>query len=186
MLEILIEKIKTIDSFTEDEINFFVSKLNKHFIPKGGYFLKEGQISKHLGFVVSGIGMHYRHHEGLEIPCDFTVEYEWLGYLNSFTNQIISDMNIKVLEDTHLLTLSFEDFESIYRLQPKFIMLKNYYTELSFISNTNHTADLVMLNAKQRYFKFIKEKPELNNRVPQYYIAAYLGIKPQSLSRIRR
>jgi hypothetical protein len=49
-----------------------------------------------------------------------------------------------------------------------------------------HGSDLAMLNAKQRYYKFMHESPEVINRVPQYYIAAYLGIKPQSLSRLRK
>jgi hypothetical protein len=54
------------------------------------------------------------------------------------------------------------------------------------MSNAQHSADLAMLNGKDRYYKFMKEKPHLINRIPQYYIAAYLGIKPQSLSRIRK
>ncbi|MCF6133148.1 Crp/Fnr family transcriptional regulator [Flavobacterium wongokense] len=186
MSDKLIQIIKAIGSFTDDEIDFFVSRLKEQFIPKGEHFLTEGQVSRHLGFIVSGIGMHYRNYEGVEIPTDFTIENEWLGYLNSFTNKTVSDMNIKVLEDTQLLTLSAEDFEKVYLFQPKFILLKDYYTELSFINHTRHTADLAMLDAKQRYYKFMKEKPHLVNRVPQYYIAAYLGIKPQSLSRIRK
>jgi CRP/FNR family transcriptional regulator, anaerobic regulatory protein len=186
MLDVLIGKIKSLADFSGDEIDFFVSKLEEYFIPKGEHFLKEGQISRHLGYIVSGLGMHYKIYEGLEIPCDFTTEHEWLGYLNSFTGKIPSDMNIKVLEDTRMLRLSVEDFESIYHFQPKFILLKDYYTEQSFISNTRHTADLAMLSAKQRYYKFVEEKPDLVSRVPQYYIAAYLGIKPQSLSRIRK
>jgi CRP-like cAMP-binding protein len=109
-----------------------------------------------------------------------------MGNLSSFTNKTPADINIKALEDTRLLRLSAENFEKVYQFQPKFLLLKNYYTESSFRNHTKHTADLAMLNAKQRYYKFMQEKPELINRVPQYYIAAYLGIKPQSLSRIRK
>jgi ribosomal protein L10 len=54
------------------------------------------------------------------------------------------------------------------------------------MSNAQHSADLAMLSGKERYYKFVKEKPHLINRIPQYYIASYLGIKPQSLSRIRK
>ena len=64
--------------------------------------------------------------------------------------------------------------------------LRSHYTELSLISNARHSADLAILNASQRYAKFRCERPDLINRVPQYAIAAYLGIKPQSLSRIRK
>jgi CRP-like cAMP-binding protein len=186
MVELLIRKIRSIANFSDAEIDFFISKLDEFFIAKGENFLVEGQVSRHLGYILSGLAMHYKIHEGVEIPCDFTAEQEWLGYLKSFTNRTPSDMNIKVLEDTHLLRLSSDNFEKIYQFQPKFMVLKDYYTELSFISNTRHMADLAMLTAKQRYYKFMQERPDLVNRVPQYYIAAYLGIKPQSLSRIRK
>jgi hypothetical protein len=64
--------------------------------------------------------------------------------------------------------------------------MKYFYTELSFMNYAQHSADLAMLDGKDRYDKFLREKPDLINRVPQYYIAAYLGIKPQSLSRLRK
>jgi CRP/FNR family transcriptional regulator, anaerobic regulatory protein len=186
MLDTLIKKIKSITNFSEEDIDFFVSKLDEIHLQKGEHFLKEGQVCRHLGYIISGLAMYYRMHEGIEIPTDFAMEQEWMGYLNSFTNKTPSDINIKVLEDIRLLSLSAENFESIYQFQPKFIFIKDYYTQLSFISHTRHTADLAMLNAKQRYYKFMEEKPGLANRVPQYYIAAYLGIKPQSLSRLRK
>jgi CRP-like cAMP-binding protein len=186
MLDILIKKIRSIDNFSQNEIDFFVDKLEPLTVAKGDHVLKEGQVCRHLGFIESGIVMYYRVYDGVEIPTDFAVEAEWMGSLNSFTNKTPADLSIKALEDTRILRLSAVNFEKIYQLQPRFIKLKDYYTELSFISHTRHTADLAMLNAKQRYEKFVKDKKDLINRVPQYYIAAYLGIKPQSLSRLRK
>jgi CRP-like cAMP-binding protein len=130
--------------------------------------------------------MHYKIIDGVEIPADFTKENEWVAYLKSFTNGTASDMSIKALENTQLLMLSNTAWNELLKIQPNFMALKNYYTELSFIRNTEHTASLVSLNAKQRYYNFLKNHPALVNRIPQYYIAAYLGIKPQSLSRLRR
>lgn len=186
MMDKLREQIKRIHTFDEEDINLFVGFLNELTIKKGEYFLKEGQVSHYVAYLIEGLTMHYKLHEGVEIPCDFTKENEWLGYLKSFTNRTPSDMNIKTLEDTKLLVLSADNLRKLFELQPKFMLLKNYFTEQSFISNTQHSADLVMLSAKQRYHKFMQEKPDLLNRIPQYYIAAYLGMKPQSLSRIRK
>ncbi|RYU91899.1 Crp/Fnr family transcriptional regulator [Mucilaginibacter terrigena] len=186
MLDTLIKKIRSLDNFSQNEIDFFVGSLEPFQIAKGEHFLKEGQVCRHLGFIESGLVMYYRVYDGVEIPTDFALEGEWMGYLNSFTNKTSADLSIKALEDTNLLRLSASNFEKIYQLQPRFIKLKDHYTEMSFVSHTRHTADLAMLNAKQRYEKFMKEKKELVNRVPQYYIAAYLGIKPQSLSRLRK
>ena len=122
----------------------------------------------------------------MEIPIDFTPEGEWLAYLTSFSQGTPSDMGIKALEDMRILRLSATNMQLLFQAQPKFIALKSFYTEVSFMSNARHGADLAMLNGKERYHKFMNEKPDLINRIPQYYIAAYLGIKPQSLSRIRK
>ena len=137
-------------------------------------------------YIKTGVIMYYKINEGIEIPADFAMENEWVGYLKSFTSGTVSDMSIKALEDTHILTLSNYSMHKLINTQPKFLAIKNYYTELSFIRNTDHASDLATLNAKQRYYKFMKENPDLINRIPQYHIAAYLGIKPQSLSRIRK
>jgi CRP-like cAMP-binding protein len=182
----LIREMKSIGSFSETDIELLVGSLEEAFVAKGDYFLKEGEVSHHIAYILSGLTMHYKSLDGVVIPCDFTTKGQWLGYLKSFTNGIPADMSIQALEDTRLLKLSGKAMQHLFQLQPQFMALKNFYTELSFVSNTQHSADLAMLTAKQRYYKFMQEKPDLINRVPQYYIAAYLGIKPQSLSRIRK
>jgi CRP-like cAMP-binding protein len=186
MTTILAAEIKKIGDFSDADIDLFISFLKESFLQKGDYFLKEGQVSRHLAYTLSGLTMHFKTADGIEIPCDFTSEGQWLSYPKSFTSGLPADMAIKALEDTRLLKLSVADMQQLFQVQPKFMAINHYYTERTFISNTRHCADLAMLNAAQRYTKFRSEKPELINRVPQYAIAAYLGIKPQSLSRIRK
>ena len=186
MLQELLYQIRQVDSFTDGEIKLFTASLEKVILEKGDHFLREGQVSHHLAYIESGLAMYYQLSDGVEVPCDFGQENQWLGHLKSFTNRTPSAMAIKVLEETVLYRLSHPDMIRLFTVQPKFQALKNYYTELSLADLTQHGADLVMLPAKERYYKFMKEKPTLINRVPQYYIAAYLGIKPQSLSRIRK
>lgn len=186
MIEKLITEIKTIDNFSADDIKLFLNSFTETFLSKGEHFLIEGQVSKHLGYIKKGLMMHYKIIDGVEVPADFTIENEWVAYLKSFSNGTASDMWIKTLEDTHLLTMSNTAMGELFSKQPKFLALRNYYTELSFIRNAEHASNLATLNAKQRYYKFMKDHPALINRVPQYYIATYLGIKPQSLSRLRK
>ena len=185
-MEILINEIKKIAGVSEPEIELLTNSLEEFTLKKGDHFLKIGQVSHHIAYIVSGLTMHYIIHDGLEIPCDFLAENEWLAYLNSFTNKTPSDMAIKALEDTMLLRISADKLEMLLEVMPKLLILKNHYTTLSFIKNTQHSAKLATLDAKERYYSFVRENPDLINRVPQYYIAAYLGIKPQSLSRIRK
>lgn len=186
MIDQLISKIQLVDKFSEEDLNLMAGYLSEGSVAKNEHFLKFGEVSHHVAFIGKGLAMHYKMQDGMEIPIDFTTEGEWLAYLTSFTNGTPSDMGIKVLEDTKLLRLSATNMQQLFQKQPKFAALKGFYTEVSFMSYAQHAADMTMLNGKQRYYKFMTEKPQLVNRVPQYYIAAYLGITPQSLSRIRK
>lgn len=170
----------------DEEADALVSNLEVVHFNKGDFFLEEGQISNHIAFVEKGLAMYYKIVDGTEIPFDFAVENQWLAYLKSFTNRTPSDMNIKVLEETTLFTLEAGKMHDLMLQYPKLLALRSYTVEQSLADVAQHGANLATLDAKQRYYQLMKEKPYLISRVPQYYVAAYLGIKPQSLSRIRK
>lgn len=186
MLSNLKVGMKNAGNFSDADFNLLISKMTLKKFKKGEHFLEEGKINRHIGYVEEGLAMYYRVINAEEIPVDFGIENNWLAYLSSFNNQSISDMNIKMLEDSMVHCISFSDLQELFISQPKLIALKTYHVEQSLMDIARHSANLAMLDAKQRYYKFMKEKPFLIERVPQYYIAAYLGIKPQSLSRIRK
>jgi CRP/FNR family transcriptional regulator, anaerobic regulatory protein len=182
----LISDLRMIDNFSDEEIDLFTSRLETITISKGEHFLEEGQINRSIAFIEKGLAMYYQIVNGEEVARDFAIEQNWLAYLKSFTNQSVADMNIKVLEDSTLICISYTNLMELFALQPKFVAAKNFYIEKSFVDIVQHNSNLTSLDAKQRYYALMKEKPEIIHRVPQYYIASYLGIKPQSLSRIRK
>jgi CRP/FNR family transcriptional regulator, anaerobic regulatory protein len=186
MYDNLRKNISQLENCSDDEFDFLVSKTEVVLLRKGEYFLKEGQVSNHMAFIEKGLAMYYKIVDGTEIPFDFAIEDQWLAYLKSFTNRTPSDMNIKVLEDTTLFTLEAGKMQELMTRHPKFLALRSYNVEKSLADVAQHGANLATLDAKQRYYQLMKDKPYLINRVPQYYLAAYLGIKPQSLSRIRK
>lgn len=182
----MLEKIKAAGNLSDADFALLTSKLETKVLKKGDHFLEIGRINTSLGFIEKGLAMYYRMVDGEEIPVDFGMEGDWLSYLKSFNDQSPSDMGIKMLEDSTLHGLSFVSLGELFQVQPKFMALKTYYVERSLMDMAQHSANLATLDARARYYKFMQEKPHLINRVPQYYIAAYLGIKPQSLSRIRK
>lgn len=186
MFDNLRRNINQVEVFPDEDFNILVSNLEVVHLNKGEYFLKEGQISNHIAFVEKGLAMYYKIVDGTEIPLDFAIENQWLAYLKSFTNRTASDMNIKVLEDTTLFTLEANRMQALMTHHPKFLALRSFNVERSLADVAQHSANLATLDAKQRYYQLMKDKPYLINRVPQYHLAAYLGIKPQSLSRIRK
>jgi len=186
MTDRLIFEIRKIDSFSDEEIDLLLGFLAPKFIPKGEHFLRPGQVSRYMAFIDAGLLMHYSLHDGVEIPCNFSQEGDWTGSLKSFTSGVATEVAIKALEDTRVREISAEHLQQLFQSSPRWLLFKNHMVQLVFFTMTQHNADLAMLDAKGRYYKLMSEKPEWISRVPQYYIAAYLGIKPQSLSRIRK
>lgn len=186
MTDRLIHEIRKIDTFSDEEIDMLQGYLVAKLIRKGDHFLNVGQVSRHIAFIDSGLMIHYSLHDGVEIPCNFSLEGDWMGSLKSLTSGSPTEVAIKALEDTYIREISAEHTQQLFHLSPRWLQFRNHLTQLVFFNMTQHNADLAMLDAKERYYKFMREKPDLLNRVPQYYIAAYLGIKPQSLSRIRK
>jgi CRP/FNR family transcriptional regulator, anaerobic regulatory protein len=186
MIGRLFQEIQKIEPFSDKEIDDLQGYLVRKFIRKGDHFLSPNQISRHISYLEAGLMMHYSQHDGVEIPCNFSVEGDWMGSLKSFTSGSPTEVAIKALEDSWIQEISAEHAEQLFLSSPRWLSFKNHLLQLVFFNITQHNADLAMPGAKERYYKFMQENPHLVNRVPQYYIAAYLGIKPQSLSRIRK
>lgn len=130
MTDKLIAEIKKIANFSKEDIQLFIQAIEESYISKGEHFLKAGQISRHLGYIKSGLMMHYKIVDGNEIPADFSIENEWVAYLKSLTTNTASDMYFRALEDTHLFILSGNKMRELFQKQPKFMAIKSYYTEL--------------------------------------------------------
>jgi CRP-like cAMP-binding protein len=186
MTDRLILEIQKIETFSDEEIDMLQGYLENKYIRKGDHFLHLGQVSRHIAFIDSGLLMHYSLHDGIEIPCNFSPEGGWTGSLKSFTSGSPTEIAIKALEDSRIRQISGEHMQHLFLSSHRWLLFKNHLVENVFFTITQHNADLAMYDAKERYYKLMREKPHLVNRVPQYYIAAYLGIKPQSLSRIRK
>ena len=182
----MLEQIKIAGKLSDTEFDLLKSRFEQRTLKKGEHFLEIGKVNTSLGFIEKGLAMYYRVINDEEIPVDFAIEGNWASYLKSFNNQAPADLGIKMLEDSIVHCVTYASLEQLFAEHPRFIALKTYYVEQSMMDMAHHSTDLATLDARERYYKFMREKPQLISRVPQYYIAAYLGIKPQSLSRIRK
>ena len=182
----MLDQIKIAGKLSDADFEMLKSRFEPRALKKGDHFLQIGKVNTSLGFIEKGLAMYYRIINDEEVPVDFAIEGSWASYLKSFNEQSPADLGIKMLEDSKLQCISFSNLQQLFIEHPKFIALKTYYVEQSMMDMAQHSADLATLDARERYYKFMREKPQLINRVSQYHIAAYLGIKPQSLSRIRK
>jgi CRP-like cAMP-binding protein len=160
---------------------FNLRKYRKH-----QYIVQEGDVVDHDYFIVKGLARTYRvDDKGQEHIIRFTPEDWWAGDLASLFGQTPTLYNIDCIEDTELLRINVKDLDTVFEQVPqmnKYFRLLYQRSIAAF--NLRVTGDLTK-SAKERYEEFVQRYPNIEQRVPNHQIASYLGIAPQSLSRIR-
>ena len=166
-------------------------KLSDWFVPikleNKMQFVKEGQVSRNLYFVDSGATHTFIiDKKGETHTVQFGFEGYWVGDMYSFFSGNSAVFNLETLEPTTLFAMKHVDFEKACEQIPKFEMFFRILVQNGYLSSLQRIAKSFSEDAEQRYLTLIKNNPDLPQRVPQYLVASYLGIKPQSLSRIRQ
>jgi len=180
------EYLNKIVHFTESEMELFIALFSAKHLKKNEYFAREGEISKKFAFVSSGIvRAFYRNNEGNEYNKSFFTNNNFVGAYSSLVTKQKNRINIQCLTDCTVLIANFSDFTNLYDSTPKIERLARILAEQFFVHKEKREIELVMLDATERYKIFQMEHPNLENQIPQYHIASYLGITPTQLSRIR-
>ncbi|APQ18071.1 Crp/Fnr family transcriptional regulator [Maribacter hydrothermalis] len=172
---------------TDEQINFVQSKIEVLELEKNEYVLKIGQVCSFIGFVSKGLVMFYNIADnGEEKVCEFIKENDWVSQYQSMITETKSSIEIKTLEPTTLLKISFLNLKLILDEIPLVEKSFKQVIDKFLLKMLERSHSFQNLKAEERYAIFVKENSELIQRVPQYYIASFLGIAPQSLSRIRK
>ena len=187
MHKFLLDTIRQISKLDREDEAFIVSSFKEIKIKKGEYFLKEGEPNLLLGFIVSGLVRCYiQKNEEEEATIDFSKEGEFVTVYESFLQKGISTQSIQALEDTTFLVITNHDLQNLYKNISNGNKLGRVVIEKRFIELAKQLLSIYLHNSEQRYLHFVKTYPDLLQRIPQYYISSFVGVKPQSLSRIRK
>lgn len=172
--------------FTESEKELFVSLFKETHLKKNEYLAKEGEYSTKLAFLTKGVmRAFYRNSEGNEYNKTFFTNANFVGAYSSLITGKKNLINIQCLTDCTLQVAVYAQMTKLYSNYPTFESLGRRLAEYKFAIKEKREIELVTLNATERYEIFRKEHPKLENTIPQYHIASYLGITPTQLSRIR-
>ncbi len=182
----LIQSIRQIVLIDSDEETIFLSVFKPIFLKKGDFFLKVGEVNNKLGFVVEGLVRYFVYKNNEESTLEFSKEGEFIAEYQSFLNQSESFQAIQAIEDTTLLVTDFEGLQIIYNKTKNGNLIGRIVIEYRFGHLMRQLLSIYMHNPEERYLQFLKTFPDLVQRTPQYYIASYVGVKPESLSRIRK
>ena len=184
MQDILFDFISKYVSLTEEEKQAIVSLDIFHSFKKGTILLKEGQLSKEGYFVLKGCIRIYYVIDGDEKTTAFYTEMEGLTP-HCVKTKAPSEYFISCVEDT-ILTIANPDMEvQIFSKFPKFETLCRILSEELLAKQQIDFDAFKTSSPEQRYLNLLQKRPDLVQRVPQHQLASFLGIKPQSLSRLR-
>lgn len=169
-----------------EDVSFLKSKITVRKYLKGQYIVQQGDVCKYECFVLSGCTKtFYIDKEGQEHILMFSIEDWWTSDMGSFITQTPADFNVQCLENSELVMFSFDVIEDLYAGIPKLERFFRQIIERAFVASQKRIVRNFSLSAKEQYLYFREQYPLIEQRIPQYMIASYLGITKEFLSKIK-
>lgn len=187
MFDILIAHLLQKVNLNKNEIESLKPFFTEKKLRKKELLLKQGEICRNLAFVSTGILKSYISDEkGHERSNFFAFQGWWISDFNSFINQEKSALNIDAIEDSEILLISYDDYE---RLTLEIPVMDRYFRILYQNSLVTKDRRLMISNkstAEEKYLSLVRSNPDMFQRIPHTLIASYLGLSPETVSRIRK
>lgn len=173
---------------SEADASLFAAACTEAQYSRGDYFIREGEVCHRIGFLVSGISRVYHIANDKEYTSYFNLPQRnrMVGSFESFLAQRPSREGIHFLQDTELILISRTELYALYDRSPAIQELGRRMAEYNYILAMERIYSLQHDTAQARYEKLLHTYEDLVNLVPHHYIASYLGVTPESLSRIRK
>ena len=187
MFDLILKNISKHIKLTDKEIAFFTSVVISKKLRKRQYLLQAGDICRYEHFVTKGLLRAYNiDPDGNERIVMFAPEDWWISDLYSLLTETPSTLHIEALEDSEILCIEKPNLEKLYIGIPKFERFMRISFQNAFVSQQQRILSSISQSAEDRYASFISKYPALTQRIPQIQVASYLGITPETLSRIRK
>jgi CRP/FNR family transcriptional regulator, anaerobic regulatory protein len=182
----ILQSIKSIVSLNKEEEEAFSKILHVKHFKKKEFLLQEGQICNKISFINSGCMRVFYNVDGVENTIQFFFGDSWYTDYTSFLTGQPTVENMQALEPCEVVQFSKIDIYKLYDSYPVFDRVGRVMAENAFRSISQLNKMLTNEEPEERYLNLLKKRPELVEKIPQHYIASYLGLQPQSLSRIRK
>lgn len=179
--------ISSLPGITGEEERFIMDNFTVLQLDPREYFCREGEICKQIAYVDKGCLSYFQLlPDGRKSIIHFAFEDWWTGDLDSFLGREPARSNWQALEHSELICISRSKFDVLRSRYTAFSGLFNRKTQTAYIKAMEKAAKDKSETAEEKYLRMLNEQPQILLRVPHYDIAAYLGIAPESLSRIRK
>lgn len=175
-----------ISPLSKEEAEAIAESMQTKKLKKGNFLIKEGQFSNKTYFILEGCVREYVLTDGEEKTTNFYTEEQWAISLNTFSPENTSKHNWVCVEDTLVVEGDEQQGQALFRRFPRFETISRTIMETAFAAQKEALTSYYTDSPEQRYQKLMKSRPDLLQRIPQYHLASYIGVKPESLSRIRK
>jgi CRP-like cAMP-binding protein len=187
MYEVFVQTLKSKVPFSDEDLAIIRTHLTPKKIRKKQYLLQEGDVCKFVAFVEKGSLRSYTVDEkGQEHIIQFALEGWTISDLYSFLTAEPATYNIDALEDSELVLINKSAHEELLRTLPKYETWMRVQVTGAYIAMQQRLTSIISLSLQERYKNFTDAYPEIVQRVPQHMIASFMGLTPETLSRVRK
>ena len=187
MFDVLYQHISKKVNITPKEWEFITQKCIPKKIRKKQYLLQAGDKAEFSIFVTKGCLRSYSvDAAGEEHIVQFALEGWWIGDTSAFLTNEPASFNIDAIEDTEVLLFESESIDMIFDHVPMFERYMRLLLQGNYVAMHKRLVSAISTTAEEKYLRMQKQYPDIMQRVPQHMIASYLGLKPETLSRIRK
>lgn len=170
----------------EEEWDAVIPLIKTRYLKKNDYFVREGEVAKYISFTEEGYLRVFYNHDGDEITRDISPLHSFVTALPSFVSQKPSFEIIQAITDCKLFVIYKDNLENLYNHYINWQKVGRRVMEEMFVETQNRIYSFITQSAEMRYKEMMKKFPDIFLHVPLQYIASYLGITSQSLSRLRK
>lgn len=186
MLNQLLNSLNAIVSLTEEEQKAFLDIIEISQVKKKNFALKELEFCDRIFYVHSGALRIFYNFNELEKTSSFCFENSWFTDFQSYLTGKKTLVNLQALEETTIINFKKSDIEKLYLKYHNIERIGRILVEQAFVKFIEESLMVNSESPESRYLKLIEQRPELFQRIPQQYLASFLNIQPESLSRIRK
>ena len=184
-LTALVETIRQIIPLHEKDTTLIHALFHPLVLAKGDYFVQPGQVCPYVGFIQTGLVRYFVNQDGDEKIYSFGLENDFVCDYESFLSRGPCRRAVQAIEDSSLVVVSFASLQRLFAELTYGERFGRVVIEQIFVKTIGQLVSLYTDAPEVRYQAFLDEYPTLSARITQYHIASYVGVKPQSLSRIR-
>lgn len=186
MYELLKKSIQEHASLSDEEWEMCKNNFRPKRMLKRQFLLQEGDVCRELAFVEKGSLYSYTvDSSGNKHVIRFAFDGWWMANLHSFFTENPTRLNIEVLEESELLVLNRKNHEKLLEEIPAYERYHRIILQNAYVALQQRVENALGLTADEKYVRLIEQNPEFMNRVPLNLVASYLGMSPETLSRVR-